>query len=223
MTFKPSFADWRSLFSDLVPAHIARTVGWNTGFTGPARSSRAAGTRSRATHRTSRSSSPATRSTGEHRASSTSSSSRSSPTTSQEVPALQNNEVNLINPASVSLSIVQTADQVPDTTRRRCRVSSSSTSTSTRPTPTWPSSRSARRSPTATNRQSIITRTVGEIAKGITPLGNRMLVPNQKGYKGTSYAFRPVHSPRQPAEGSRLQEGLGRLLPARLARRRART
>ena len=36
VTFKPSFADWRSLFTNIVPAHIARTVGWNTGFTGPA-------------------------------------------------------------------------------------------------------------------------------------------------------------------------------------------
>ncbi len=36
VTFKPSFADWRSLFSDhIVPAHIARTVGWNTGFSRP--------------------------------------------------------------------------------------------------------------------------------------------------------------------------------------------
>ncbi len=35
VTFKPSFADWRSLYTDIVPAHIARTVGWNTGFTGP--------------------------------------------------------------------------------------------------------------------------------------------------------------------------------------------
>ncbi len=37
VTFKPSFADWRSLYSGsgIVPAHIARTVGWNTGFSGP--------------------------------------------------------------------------------------------------------------------------------------------------------------------------------------------
>ncbi len=30
---------------------------------------------------------------------------------------------------------------------------------------------------------------MGEIEKGITPLGSRMLVSTQKGYKGTSYAF----------------------------------
>src|SRR5208283_4469046 len=35
VTFKPSFTDWRAIFTDIVPAHIARTVGWNTGFVGP--------------------------------------------------------------------------------------------------------------------------------------------------------------------------------------------
>ena len=35
---------------------------------------------------------------------------------------------------------------------------------------------------------------MGEIAKGITPLGSRMLVSTQKGYKGTSYAYNPSQS-----------------------------
>ena len=39
------------------------------------------------------------------------------------------------------------------------------------------------------NRQSIILRTVGQIQKGIQPLGSRMLVSTQKGYKGTNYAY----------------------------------
>ena len=33
------------------------------------------------------------------------------------MPALQNKEVNIINPATVNLSIVQTANQVPGTTK----------------------------------------------------------------------------------------------------------
>ena len=39
------------------------------------------------------------------------------------------------------------------------------------------------------NRQAIISRTVGEIARGITPLGNRMLMPTQPGYRATSYPY----------------------------------
>ena len=35
---------------------------------------------------------------------------------------------------------------------------------------------------------------MGEIAKGITPLGSRMLVSTQKGYQGTSYAYNPSQS-----------------------------
>ena len=34
--FTTPFADWKGLFINLVPAHISRTVGWNTGFTGAA-------------------------------------------------------------------------------------------------------------------------------------------------------------------------------------------
>jgi peptide/nickel transport system substrate-binding protein len=44
------------------------------------------------------------------------------------------------------------------------------------------------------NRQSLITRTVGEISKGITPLGSRMLVSTQTGYKATPYAYSPSQS-----------------------------
>jgi peptide/nickel transport system substrate-binding protein len=32
VTFIKPFADWESLFSDLVPSHIAQQVGWNSGF-----------------------------------------------------------------------------------------------------------------------------------------------------------------------------------------------
>ena len=51
-----------------------------------------------------------------------------------------------------------------------------------------------RRSPTASTASRIITRTVGEIEKGIKPLGSRMLVSTQTGYKGTSYAYSPSQS-----------------------------
>jgi peptide/nickel transport system substrate-binding protein len=32
VVFKTPYGDWESLFNNLIPAHIARTVGWNTGF-----------------------------------------------------------------------------------------------------------------------------------------------------------------------------------------------
>jgi peptide/nickel transport system substrate-binding protein len=32
VVFKTPYGDWKSLFNNLIPAHIGRTVGWNTGF-----------------------------------------------------------------------------------------------------------------------------------------------------------------------------------------------
>jgi peptide/nickel transport system substrate-binding protein len=32
VVFKTPYGDWKSLFNNLIPAHIARSVGWNTGF-----------------------------------------------------------------------------------------------------------------------------------------------------------------------------------------------
>ena len=117
VTFKPSFADWRSLYTNVVPAHIARVVGWNTGFVGPTQT--ISGSWYTITSYNENQSLVLTR----------------NPTywgtpgkldkivfqffsdDTQLVPALQNKEVNIINPATVNLSIVQTANQVPSTTK----------------------------------------------------------------------------------------------------------
>ena len=117
VTFKPSFADWRSLFTDIVPAHIARTVGWNTGFAGPTQT--ISGSWYSITSYNANQSLVLTR----------------NPTywgtpgkldkivfqffsdDSQLVPALQNKEIDIFNPSTVNLSIVQTANQVPNTTK----------------------------------------------------------------------------------------------------------
>lgn len=32
VVFKTPYGDWKSLFNNLIPAHVARTAGWNTGF-----------------------------------------------------------------------------------------------------------------------------------------------------------------------------------------------
>ena len=43
VVFKTPYGDWKSLFNNLIPAHIARTVGWNTGFDASRSKSRALG------------------------------------------------------------------------------------------------------------------------------------------------------------------------------------
>jgi peptide/nickel transport system substrate-binding protein len=189
VTFKPSFADWRSLYTNVVPAHIARTAGWNTGFAGPAQT--ISGSWYTITSYNANQSLVLTR----------------NPTywgtpgklnkivfqffsdDDQLVPALQNKEINIFNPSTVNLSIVQTAAQVPATKTATLPGLEFEHFDFNQADPYLAKVQVREAIAHGVNRQSIITRTVGEIEKGITPLGSRMLVSTQKGYKGTSYAF----------------------------------
>jgi len=194
VTFKPSFTDWRAIFTDIVPAHIARTVGWNTGFVGPTQA--ISGSWYTITSYNENQSVVLTR----------------NPTywgtpgkldkivfqffsdDSQLVPALQNKEINIFNPTTVNLSIVQTATQVPNTTKVTLPGLEFEHFDFNQSDPYLAKLQVREAIAHGVNRQTIINRTVGEIAKGITPLGSRMLVSTQKGYKGTSYAYSPSTS-----------------------------
>ena len=117
VTFKPSFTDWRAIFTDIVPAHIARTVGWNTGFVGPTQA--ISGSWYTISSYNENQSLVLTRNPSYW----------GTPgklnkivfqffsDDSQLVPALQNKEINIFNPSTVNLSIVQTSSQVPNTTK----------------------------------------------------------------------------------------------------------
>jgi peptide/nickel transport system substrate-binding protein len=189
VTFKPSFADWRSIYTNIVPAHIARTVGWNTGFAGPAQT--ISGSWYTITSYNANQSLVLTRNPSYW----------GTPgklnklvfqffsDDSQLVPALQNKEIDIFNPTTVSLSIVQTANQVPDTTKATLPGLEFEHFDFNQADPYLAKLQVREAIAHGVDRQSIITRTVGEIEKGITPLGSRMLVSTQKGYKGTSYAF----------------------------------
>ncbi len=189
VTLKPSFTDWRALFINVVPAHISRTVGWNTGFSGAqqtisgswfeiqsynenqslvlVRNPKYWGTPAKLNKLVFQFFSDDT----------------------QLVPALQNKEIDIFNPATVSLSIKQTAAQVPNT------------KTATQPglefehfdfnqsDPYLAKAQVREAIAHGVNRQTIIARTVGEISNAVKPLGNRMLMPNQPNFKSTNYAF----------------------------------
>ena len=194
VTFKPSFTDWRSIFTNIVPAHIARTVGWNTGFVGPTQA--ISGSWYTISSYNENQSLVLTR----------------NPTywgtpgkldkivfqffsdDSQLVPALQNKEINIFNPSTVNLSIVQTANQVPNTTKVTLPGLEFEHFDFNQADPYLAKLQVREAIAHGVNRQAIITRTVGEISKGITPLGSRMLVSTQKGYQGTSYAYSPSQS-----------------------------
>jgi peptide/nickel transport system substrate-binding protein len=194
VTLKPSFTDWRGLYINLVPAHISRTVGWNTGFTGAqqtisgswfeiqsyqenqslvlVRNPKYWGTPAKLNKLVFQFFSDAT----------------------QLVPALQNKEINIFSPTTVSLSIKQTAAQVPNT------------KTATQPglafehfdfnqaDPYLAKAQVRQAIAHGVNRQTIIARTVGEISSATKVLGSRMLMPTQPNYKGTNYAYSPSES-----------------------------
>jgi len=194
VTFKPSFTDWRAIFTDIVPAHIARTVGWNTGFVGPTQT--ISGSWYTISSYNENQSLVLTR----------------NPTywgtpgkldkivfqffsdDSQLVPALQNKEIDIFNPSTVNLSIVQTANQVPNTTKVTLPGLEFEHFDFNEADPYLAKVQVREAIAHGVNRQAIITRTVGEISKGITPLGSRMLVSTQAGYKGTPYAYNPSQS-----------------------------
>jgi peptide/nickel transport system substrate-binding protein len=194
VTFQPSFADWRGIFTNIVPAHIARTVGWNTGFTGPAQV--ISGSWYKIQSYNNNQSVVLVR----------------NPTywgtpgklnkivfsffsdDSQLAPALQNKEVNVINPATVSLSIVQNVNQVPATTKAILPGLEFEHFDFNQADPYLAKLQVREAIAHGVNRQALIQHTVGEISKGITPLGSRMYVTTQPQYKATKFAYNPTLS-----------------------------
>jgi peptide/nickel transport system substrate-binding protein len=90
--------------------------------------------------------------------------------------------------------MVQTADQVPNTTKAMLAGLGFEHIDFNQADPYLAKVQVRQAIARGVNRQSIIARTVGQIAKGISPLGSRMLVPSQQGYQGTSFAFDPGQS-----------------------------
>jgi peptide/nickel transport system substrate-binding protein len=194
VTFKPGFADWRSLYSNIVPAHIARTVGWNTGFAGPAQT--ISGSWYKIQSYNNNQSLVLVRNPNYW----------GTPgkldkivftffsDDSQLVPALQNKEVNVINPSTVNLSIVQNANQVPATTKATVPGLEFEHFDFNQADPYLAKVQVREAIAHGVNRSQLIQRTVGEISKGIKPLGSRMYVSTQSAYKATPYAYSPSQS-----------------------------
>jgi peptide/nickel transport system substrate-binding protein len=204
--YSSPFADWQDLFLNLVPAAVARTVGWNTGFSG------AAQTISGSWY------------TIQSYAPNQSVVLVRNPKywgtpgkldkivfsfftdDTQEVPALQNNEVQVINPTSVSTSIVQTASQIPNVTKVTVPGLEFEHLDFNQADPYLAKLPVRQAIAYGTNRQEIISHTVGEISPGLQPLGNRMFVATQKGQyvdNGSAYTN------SNPSKAESLLVGLG--------------
>ncbi|MGB7051802.1 MAG: ABC transporter family substrate-binding protein, partial [Acidimicrobiales bacterium] len=199
------FADWKSLFTNIVPAHIARTVGWNTGFSGPSQT--ISGSWYEIQSYATNASVVLVRNPKYW----------STPgkldkvvfqffsDDTQEVPALQNNEVQIINPSTVNNSIVQTAAQVPGVTRQTLPGLEFEHFDFNEADPYLAKLQVRQAIAYGTNRPEIISHTVGEISSGIQPLGNRMFVNSQAPYVNNGSQYDTVNV----AKAESLLSGLG--------------
>jgi glutathione transport system substrate-binding protein len=194
VTFKPSFTDWRSLYTNIVPAHVARTAGWDTGFTGPQQTisgswfkiqSYAENQSVVLVRNPSYWGTPAKLNKLVFQFFSDD---------SQLVPALENKEIDIFNPFTASLSVVQSASQVPNSTKMTLAGLQFEHIDFNQADPYLARLQVREAIAHGVNRQSLIVRTVGQVDKSVSPLGSRMLMPTQKGYDGTAYAYNPSES-----------------------------
>ena len=203
--YSTPFADWQGLFTNLVPAHIARTVGWNTGFSGAAQT--ISGSWYEIQSYTNNQSVVLVRNPKYW----------GTPgkldkivfsffnDDTQEVPALQNNEVQVINPTSVSTSIVQTAAQIPNVTKATVPGLEFEHLDFNEADPYLAKLQVRQAIAYGTNRQEIISHTVGEISPGLKPLGNRMFVATQPQYVDNGGQYATVND----SKAESLLKGLG--------------
>ncbi len=201
--FSQPFADWQSLFINMVPAHIARTVGWNTGFTGPTQT--ISGSWYEIQSYTNNQSVVLVRNPKYWGTPGKLNKIVFSFFTddTQEVPALQNGEVQLINPSTVSTSIVQNAAQVPNTTRVIAPGLQFEHLDFNEADPYLAKLQVRQAIAYGTNRDQIISHTVGEVYPSTVPLGNRMFVPTQPQYVDNGSAVRHRQRPPRPSPCSR--------------------
>ena len=203
--FTNTYADWQGLFINLVPAHISRTVGWNTGFTGASQT--ISGSWYEIQSYNNNQSVVLVRNPKYWGAPGKLDKIVFSFITddTQEVPALQNNEVQLINPSTVSTSIVQSANQVPNTTKATLPGLEFEHLDFNEADPYLAKLQVRQAIAYGTNRPEIISHTVGEISSSVTPLGNRMFVASQPQYVNNGSAYATVNT----SKAESLLSGLG--------------
>ena len=203
--FTTTYPDWQGLFVNLVPAHISRTVGWNTGFTGAAQT--ISGSWYEIQSYNDNQSVVLVRNPKYWGTPGKLNKIVFSFITddTQEVPALQNNEVQVINPATVSNSIVQSASQVPNTTKATLPGLEFEHLDFNQADPYLAKLQVRQAIAYGTNRPEIISHTVGEISSAVKPLGNRMYVASQPQYVNDGSAYATVNT----SKAESLLSGLG--------------
>jgi peptide/nickel transport system substrate-binding protein len=191
--YSTPFADWKSLFTNLIPAHIARKVGWNTGFNN-IKNLISGSWYEVSSYQTNQflilKRNPSYWGTPAKLATITFQIFNGD---DQAVPAMQNNEVQIINPLEVSLPVVQSAAQLTGVTQSDTTGLEFQHFDFNQADPYLALLPVRQALAYGTDRKAIIARTIGEFVKGAQPLGNRMLVPGQTGYVNNGAAYDTVN------------------------------
>ncbi len=189
VVFKTPFADWKSLFAPIAPAHIAEKASWNTGFnniknvvSGSWYTISGYKQNQFLTLKANPKywSTPAKIKTVNFQ---WVSSDDSEPT------GLQNGELNVIAPASVSESLILQANRVPNTVHQTIPGLEFEHFDFNGANPYLAKLKVRQAIAYGTNRPQIIADTVGPILRSTKPLGNRIFLPNQPGYVNNGKAY----------------------------------
>lgn len=204
VVYSSPYADWRGLFGDIVPAHKAASVGWNSGFQN---------------YQNVLSGSWYTISNyveNQYIVLKKNTSYWGTPGNlnqitfqifngdTQAVPAMQNGEVQVINPLEVDLSTVQAADQLTGVTKSLIGGLEFQHIDFNESDPYLAVKAVRQAIAYGTDRQQIVARTVGEFDPSLTPLENRMFVPSQSSYQdnGSAYATLNVAKAKSLLQGA---------------------
>lgn len=193
VVFSTPYADWKGLFGNIVPAHEAAKVGWDTGFN--TWQNVLSGSWYEISNYVENQyvvlkknpdywSTPGKLNTITFQIFNGDTSA---------VPAMQNGEVQVINPLEVDLSTVQQADQLTGVTRNMVGGLEFQHIDFNESDPYLALLPVREAIAYGTDREQIVQRTVGEYDKTIVPLGNHMLMPNQPGYVNNGSAYDTVN------------------------------
>jgi peptide/nickel transport system substrate-binding protein len=188
VVFSKPFGDWQSLFSDLIPAHIAKTVGFNNGFQTFNAAVKVSG--------------------GPFEIQSYSQGQslievpnpkwwgaapkldklvfRFFADDNQIPPAIQNSEVDAANPAQASLQFKDAVASVPDTTTTVIPGLEFQHMDFNQANPYLAKLDVRMAIAAGTNRNEMVSRIVGPITSSVKPLDNRIYMPTQTQHQDTS-------------------------------------
>jgi peptide/nickel transport system substrate-binding protein len=192
VTFSTPFADWKSLFAPITPAHEAAKVGWNTGFNNW--QTVISGSWYEITNYVENQyvtlkknpsywGTPGNLDTITYQIFNGD---------QQAVPAMQNGEVQVINPLEVDLTTVQQADQLTGVTKSLIGGYQYQHIDFNESDPYLAMTAVRQAIAYGTDRKQIVARTVGEFDPSIVPAGDRMLMPGQPGYENNGSAYDTV-------------------------------